>query len=110
MVNTSALAMGLALFASLAAFLYNPINTRLDISGIRRKWTGFENVPGEGLAGIPDTFGCEDLHYHEPSGIVFGVTEDTAESRERWFPPYVDPSSCPGSNSLGRTDGRSPTS
>ena len=91
MVNTSAVALGIALFASIAAFVYNPLVARLRVFGIIRQWNGMENLHTEGLTAVPDLFGVEDLHYHEPTGIVFGVTEETAESRTRWFPAYVSP-------------------
>ena len=87
MVNTSAIALAVALFASIAAFLYNPLIARLRIGGAFRYWKGFENLHGEGMTAIPGLFGVEDLHFHEPSGIVFGLTEDNAESRGKWFPP-----------------------
>ncbi len=89
MVNTSAIALGVALFVSIAAFLYNPIVLRLEIFGILRQWKGIENLHGEGLVAIPDLFGVEDIHYHEPTGIIFGLTEENLESRRKWFPPYA---------------------
>ena len=90
MVNTSAIALSVALFASIAAFLYNPIVARLQIGGAFRQWKGFENFHGESLTAIQGLFGVEDLHFHEPSGIVFGLTQDNAGSREKWFPPCVN--------------------
>lgn len=87
MVNTSAIALGVALFASIAVFIYNPILNRLQIFGITRYWTRIENLHAEGLTVIPDLFSVEDLHYHEPTGIVFGLTEENAETRKQWFPP-----------------------
>ena len=89
MVNTSAIALGVALFVSIAAFLYNPIVLRLEVFGVFRQWKGIKNVHGEGLTAIPDLFGVEDFHYHEPTGIIFGLTEENIESRYTWFPPYV---------------------
>ncbi len=89
MVNTSAIALSIALFASIAAFLFNPIVLRLQIFGVLRQWKGMENFHGKGLTAIPDLFGVEDLHHHEPTGIIFGLTEENSESRSQWFPPYV---------------------
>lgn len=89
MVNTSAIAFGIALFATVAAFLFNPIVLRLRVLGVLRQWNGINNVYGAGLTAIPDLFGVEDLHYHEPTGVIFGLTEENIESRDRWFPPYV---------------------
>lgn len=89
MVNTSAVALGIALLASIAAFVYNPLVTRLRVFGLIRQWNGIENFHAQGLTVIPDLFGVEDLHYHEPTGIVFGLTEESIETRKQWFPPYV---------------------
>lgn len=36
---------------------------------------------------IADTTHCEDLHYHEPSGLLFTACEDAKDSRFAWFPP-----------------------
>ncbi|KAG5979660.1 hypothetical protein E4U55_004914 [Claviceps digitariae] len=36
---------------------------------------------------IPDTVHCEDLHYHEPSNLLFTACEGTEHTRQAWFPP-----------------------
>lgn len=35
---------------------------------------------------IPDTVHCEDLHYHEPSNLLFTACEGTEHTRQAWFP------------------------
>lgn len=87
MVNTSALALTAALIASFGALLYKPIVTRVELFGIGRSFKGFDSVHGEGLKFFPDTYGCEDLHYHEPANVIFGVAEEKQGSRYEWFPP-----------------------
>jgi hypothetical protein len=38
---------------------------------------------------IADTPHCEDLHYHEPSGLLFTACQGDRESRYSWFPPLA---------------------
>ncbi|KAL5606457.1 hypothetical protein BROUX41_002868 [Berkeleyomyces rouxiae] len=42
---------------------------------------------GDGFVYIPDTIQCEDLHYHERSGLIFTACEDNRQTRLSWFPP-----------------------
>ncbi|QPG98865.1 hypothetical protein C2857_000230 [Epichloe festucae Fl1] len=35
---------------------------------------------------IPDTFQCEDVHYHEPSNLLFTACEGSQDTRQAWFP------------------------
>ncbi|OAA35510.1 serum paraoxonase/arylesterase family protein [Metarhizium rileyi] len=35
---------------------------------------------------IPDTVHCEDIHYHEPSNLLFTACEGTESTRYAWFP------------------------
>ncbi|KAL2889970.1 Serum paraoxonase/arylesterase 2 [Ceratocystis lukuohia] len=39
------------------------------------------------LVYIPDTIQCEDLHFHQPSGLIFTACQDNHHSRLSWFPP-----------------------
>ncbi|PHH92695.1 hypothetical protein CDD83_5932 [Cordyceps sp. RAO-2017] len=39
------------------------------------------------LVRIEGTAHCEDLHYHEPSGLLFTACEDAQTTRHLWFPP-----------------------
>lgn len=74
---------------SLAALLYKPVTLRLEVLGLIRPWDKIQNIHGEDFRIIPDTLYCEDLHYHEPSGLLFGASEEKPESRAKWFPPFV---------------------
>jgi hypothetical protein len=47
------------------------------------------------LITIPNTTFCEDLHYHEGSGLLFTACEASESARYSWFPPlgnFDDPS------------------
>lgn len=35
---------------------------------------------------IPDTVHCEDIHYHEPSNLLFTACEGNEATRYAWFP------------------------
>lgn len=70
------------------SFLYKPFELRYRVLGMNRKVT---NLHGEELRIIPDTVHVEDLHYHEPSGLLFGASEENADCHWKWWPPYVFP-------------------
>ncbi|KAF7553149.1 hypothetical protein G7046_g7181 [Stylonectria norvegica] len=36
---------------------------------------------------IDDTVHCEDVHYYEPTNVLFAACEDSPENRFLWFPP-----------------------
>ena len=76
----------LAVFASLFAVLYKPLSLRVEVLGVNRPLDKIENIHGEGLQIVPDTLYTEDLHYHEPSGLLFGASEEKEEARWHWFP------------------------
>ena len=81
-----------AVLVSFAALLYKPVTLRLEVLGLTRAWGKIRNIHGEDFRIIPDTLYCEDLHYHEPSGLLFGASEEKPETRAQWFPPFVIPS------------------
>ena len=76
--------------ASLAALLYRPVTLRLEVLGFTRPLDKIQNIHGEDFALIPDTLYCEDLHHHAPSNLLFGASEEKAENRWKWFPPFVN--------------------
>lgn len=76
-----------ATLASLSAVLYRPIALRIDVLGVSRPLDKIQNIHGEDFQVIQDTLYTEDLHYHEPSGLLFGASEEKAETRYQWFPP-----------------------
>ena len=80
-----------ALLVFFAALLYKPVTLRLEVVGITRPLDKIQNVHGEDFRLIPDTFYCEDLHYHKFSNLLFGASEEKSESRWKWFPPFVEP-------------------
>lgn len=79
----------LAALASLAAVLYRPVTLRVEVLGLNRPASAIQNVHGEDFQLISDTLYCEDLHHHLPSGLLFSASEEKAETRRQWFPPYV---------------------
>ncbi|KHN94092.1 serum paraoxonase/arylesterase family protein [Metarhizium album ARSEF 1941] len=76
--------------AILAAFFYAAELPRAKVVlgfGRRQNRTVITN-PNDFHA-IPDTVHCEDLHYHEPSNLLFTACEDTEDTRYAWFPPLA---------------------
>lgn len=82
--------IGLAALVAVAAWLYNALDISLkyEVLGIGRSQKTTKSIHGENFQIIPDTFHCEDIHYHRPSGLIFGAAEADTETRWRWFPPY----------------------
>ncbi|POR39519.1 Serum paraoxonase/arylesterase 1 [Tolypocladium paradoxum] len=75
------------IFAVLVAYLYGP--------GVRRTGVvlGLFRTPASTVQTLANDFGivertthCEDLHYHEPSNLLFTACEDTESTRYSWFP------------------------
>ncbi|KAI1451387.1 calcium-dependent phosphotriesterase [Annulohypoxylon moriforme] len=67
----------------LSAFLYAPLKRHATILGILQPWEkvhGIENIV------IEDTVACEDLHYHEPSGMLYSACMGDMEKASGWFP------------------------
>ena len=83
-------AVSAALFSVIALF-YKPISVRIEVLGLIRSLNKIHNVHGQELSLLPDTLHCEDLHYHEHSHLLFGVSQEKPEVRWLWFPPYVEP-------------------
>jgi hypothetical protein len=81
----------LAVLATVAGLLYNPIALRAKVLGATRPLSGFKNIHGEELRVIPNTLICEDLHLHKESGLLYTACEGSYEDRFKWFPPYVVP-------------------
>lgn len=79
-----------ALLISFAALLYKPVALRLEVLGLTRPLGKLQNIHGHDFHLIPDTLYCEDLHYHKPSNLLFGASEEKPETRWKWFPPFVD--------------------
>ena len=80
-----------AVLVSFAALFSKPVTLRSEVVGLTRAWGKIRNIHGEDFRIIPDTLYCEDLHYHEPSGLLFGASEEKPETRAQWFPAFVIP-------------------
>ncbi|KAL6877425.1 hypothetical protein HDV57DRAFT_146655 [Trichoderma longibrachiatum] len=79
--------IAIVLLAVLLGYVYNAYVQRfILVSGIFREPGSTELAPGEFVV-INGTIGCEDLHLHEPSGLIFTACEDDVASRRKWFPP-----------------------
>jgi hypothetical protein len=74
---------------SCIALLYKPVALRVEVLGLNRPLSSIQNIHGSDLHVIPDTAYCEDMHYHEPSGLVFAACEENEENRWKWFPPMT---------------------
>ncbi|KAL7806769.1 hypothetical protein V8C26DRAFT_336272 [Trichoderma gracile] len=89
------LPIAIALLAVLFGCVYNAYVQRfIQVSGIFREPGSTELAPGDFVA-INGTINCEDLHLHEPSGLIFTACEDDVASRRKWFPPiehFANPS------------------
>lgn len=73
----------------LSAFLYSPLKRQAAIVGYTRPLDSWKNVHGIENRAIEDTMACEDLHYHEPSGMLYSACMDDMEKASGWFPGYV---------------------
>lgn len=82
------------LIAVMAAVLAGYIN----VAGTYRFFRVFgvfrahqSTIDNEGLevVRLPETTYCEDLHHHQPSGLIFAACEAKPELRHAWFPPLA---------------------
>ncbi|KAI0888216.1 calcium-dependent phosphotriesterase [Annulohypoxylon maeteangense] len=70
----------------LSAFLYSPLKREALILGVLRPLSSWEKVHGIENRVIEDTVACEDLHYHEPSGLLYSACMDDMKKASGWFP------------------------
>ncbi|KAI1502017.1 serum paraoxonase/arylesterase [Biscogniauxia marginata] len=71
---------------ALVALLYPPLKQQAIVMGLTRPLASWENVHGFENRVIEDTVACEDLHYHEPSGLLYlGCGGDLVKA-SGWFP------------------------
>ncbi|KAI1411108.1 calcium-dependent phosphotriesterase [Hypoxylon sp. FL1857] len=70
----------------LSALLYAPIKREATVIGLFRPLSSWQNVHGIENRVIPDTVACEDLHYHEPSGLLYSACAGDMEKAAGWFP------------------------
>ncbi|KAK6074968.1 serum paraoxonase arylesterase family protein [Seiridium cupressi] len=88
--SRSVAATGIATLVLIMASLFSPITLRVKVLGISRLFGGIKNTHGEDTHMIPDTLFSEDLHYHAPSGQLFGASESDEKTRNTWFPPLTN--------------------
>ncbi|KAI1811950.1 serum paraoxonase/arylesterase family protein [Poronia punctata] len=74
-----------ALLSVLGAWLYPPVRHFTKILGIR-PFENIANVHGSEIVLIPDTIACEDLEYHEPSGLIYTACSDDLGTVSGWMP------------------------
>jgi hypothetical protein len=77
------------------AALFSPLTLRIKVLGVSRLFGHIKNIHGQDLEVIPQTLFTEDLHYHAPSGQLFGASESYEKTRNTWFPPYASPLDSP---------------
>ena len=87
----------IAILASIfGAFLSSaPVRRTLTLGGIFRTPTVSIQNAASGVTALDGTIQCEDLHYHEPSNLIFTACEENEGLRFSWFPPlgnFDDPS------------------
>ncbi|PTB62323.1 hypothetical protein BBK36DRAFT_1184939 [Trichoderma citrinoviride] len=81
------LSIAIVLLAVLLGYVYNAYVQRfIRVAGVFREPGSTELAPGEFVV-VNGTINCEDLHLHEPSGLLFTACEDDVASRRKWFPP-----------------------
>ena len=80
-----------AALLSVVALFYKPITVRIEVLGLTRPLDKIHNIHGQDLRKLPDSWHCEDLHYHEHSHLLFGASQENPDVRWLWFPPYVEP-------------------
>lgn len=69
--------------------IFTPLTRRIEVLGIARLFRPIQNIHGEDLQILSDTVCTEDLHFHAPSGQLFGASEADDKTRKTWFPPFV---------------------
>ncbi|KAH8130860.1 hypothetical protein FP744_10004276 [Trichoderma asperellum] len=83
------------LLAVLLGYVYNVYLQRLLlVTGAFRQPGSTELASGDFMV-IDSTLHCEDLHYHDSTGLIFTACEGFRGSRLKWFPPidhFFEPS------------------
>lgn len=74
---------------TLSALLYAPLKREATILGFFRPLGSWQNVHGIENHAIDGTVACEDLHYHEPSDMLYSACGGDIEKAAGWFPGYV---------------------
>jgi hypothetical protein len=69
--------------------MFTGLALRAKVLGLGRLFKPIQNIHGEELQVIPNTGLTEDLHYHAPSGQLFGTSEGDDTLRNAWYPPLL---------------------
>ncbi len=78
------------LLAALVAYLLGPTARQTAVVlGFFRSPANTVLAADQTLSVLEGTTHCEDLHYHQASGLLFTACEDDAAKRHRWFPPLA---------------------
>ncbi|KAI1387745.1 calcium-dependent phosphotriesterase [Hypoxylon trugodes] len=72
--------------AWLLAILYAPVKQQITVLGLLRPLESWQNVHGIENHIIQDTIACEDLHYHEQSGLLYSACQGDLVKAAGWFP------------------------
>ncbi|KAI1763921.1 calcium-dependent phosphotriesterase [Hypoxylon sp. FL1150] len=74
---------------ALSALLYAPLKREATILGLFRPLDSWQNLHGTENHAIDDTTACEDLHYHEPSNMLYSACIGNTATAAEWFPAAV---------------------
>ncbi|XXG95664.1 hypothetical protein Hte_001933 [Hypoxylon texense] len=78
--------VSIVVVGALSAFLYAPLKREATILGLFRPLDSWQNVHGIENHAIDGTVACEDLHYHEPSNMLYAACGGDLEKAASWFP------------------------
>ncbi|CAJ2503650.1 Uu.00g110440.m01.CDS01 [Anthostomella pinea] len=81
------LSLAMTLLGAFAALVYGPVKHTCEVMGLfRPHGDAWVNIHGIENRVIPDTVACEDLHYHEASGMLYSACSGDIEEMAGWFP------------------------
>lgn len=69
-----------------SALLYTPVKQEAIIMGLFRPLESWQNVHGIENRVIENTVACEDIHYHESSGMLYTACMRDIAKAAGWFP------------------------
>lgn len=88
MAPLSLLVPAFGVLAALVKYGAGPVQRRYEVLGFGRSLNSIENVHGSGRPEpLEGTLFSEDLHFHRPSGTLFGIAQRDVRSRDIFFPP-----------------------
>ncbi|KAL7622500.1 hypothetical protein AAE478_008007 [Parahypoxylon ruwenzoriense] len=75
-----------AVIGILSMLIYSPLKREIVLLGLTRPLSSWQNVHGIENRVIQDTVACEDLHYHETSGMLYSACGGDMAKAAGWFP------------------------